>query len=91
MKQSATVYEYSVPISVTHQKEGGFLARCAKLQGCLAEGDSISDAVSHCMDVAKHLIDLRREENMDIPLRKKAYTGISKRYSFSMPLPYQFA
>ncbi|HCM82396.1 MAG: hypothetical protein UV63_C0033G0016 [Microgenomates group bacterium GW2011_GWC1_43_11] len=93
MKRSASVsvYEYHVPISVTSLSDGGFLARCTKLQGCLAEGASLSDAVSNCLNVAKHLIDLRREEGMTIPLSKKAYTGSMRTFVFSLPLPYQFS
>lgn len=83
------VLEYELPITITSLEEGGYLARCEKLQGCMAEGATIEEALAYITDVARNLIDIRKEEGMEIPLRiiKKAVEKSEIR--FSLPLIYQ--
>lgn len=69
VKKKVKVLEYELPLRVEAQAEGGFLAKSSALQGVLAEGESIPEAVINAIDVAANLIDIRREENLPIPLR----------------------
>jgi predicted RNase H-like HicB family nuclease len=68
-----------MPIKVIRQKEGGYLATSKSLQGVLAEGKTASEAISNAMDVASHIIEIRKEKGLDVPLKvlKKPRTGSS--------------
>jgi predicted RNase H-like HicB family nuclease len=47
-------------------EEGGYLAVCDIIQGCHAEGDTISEALENIEDVARIILELQREENLPI-------------------------
>ncbi len=89
MKKQVVVLEYALPITITPLEEGGYLARCEKLQGCMAEGETVEQAVSFLVDVARNIIDLRKEEGMDIPLSMIQATGAKAKMHFSLPLTYR--
>lgn len=67
VKKKVKVLEYQLPLQVEAQAEGGFLATSSALQGVLAEGESVSEAVANAIDVAANIIDIRREEKLSIP------------------------
>ncbi|KKS52121.1 MAG: hypothetical protein UV19_C0024G0007 [Parcubacteria group bacterium GW2011_GWA2_42_28] len=50
-KASVRVLQYNLPVKLVALDEGGYLATCQSLQGCLAEGDTASEAVSNIIDV----------------------------------------
>lgn len=54
---------------VVHPKEDGpgFFAVCSDLQGCHAEGDSIGEAVDNLQDVARVMLELRRNQGLALP------------------------
>lgn len=58
---------YKLPIEIEPLDEGGFLAVCAILQGCHAEGETVADAIENVEDVARNLIELMREDGIPLP------------------------
>lgn len=68
MNKNVRVFEYELPLKVELLEEGGFLATSKDLQGVLAEGETVSEAVANAMDVASAIIEIRRRENIEIPL-----------------------
>lgn len=89
MKKQMRVLEYELPVTITPLKEGGYLAKCKKLQGCIAEAETVDQALVCIVDVARNIIDIRKEEEMSIPLRLIKKTDIKSKISFSIPLAYQ--
>lgn len=69
VNKDVRVFEYELPLNVEPLEEGGFLATSKALQGVLAEGETVSEAVANAMDVASAIIEIRRQENMEIPQR----------------------
>lgn len=63
------VLEYELPIKVLAQKEGGFVVNSPKWQECYAQGDTIDEAILEITAVAQSLIDIYREEGLEIPLK----------------------
>ena len=58
---------YRLPIEIRPLEEGGYLAICPILQGCHAEGQTITDAMDNVQDVARTLLELRAEDGLPIP------------------------
>lgn len=69
VKKKVKVLEYELPLRVEAQTEGGFLATSDALQGVLAEGESVSEAVANAIDVAANIIEIRNEEKLSIPIK----------------------
>lgn len=82
MKKS--VFEYELPIEVESQKEGGYLATCPLWQDCFAQGDTFDETILEITAVAQSLIELYKEENLEIPLKKAAKKFID--HGFSIPI-----
>jgi len=59
--------KYLLKVEVEPLEEGGYLATCPDLQGCHAEGDTIAKALENVEDVARILMELRREDGLDLP------------------------
>lgn len=51
----------------TKEDGPGYLAVCASLQGCHAEGDTVGDVLDNLQDVAQVLLELRREDGLPMP------------------------
>lgn len=66
-----TIHEYELPITVTQDTTGGYIARCNIWPDCYAQGDSIEEAINELSSVATTLIELYQEENLSIPLKLK--------------------
>lgn len=78
------VLEYTLPIQIEPQKEGGFVAKCPSWSDCFAQGETIDEAILEITAVAQSLIELYKEEGLTIPLKlqhKKTLTN-----SFSVPV-----
>ncbi len=53
--------------SVELEKNGdGFLARISGVQGAFAEGDTMEEAIFNCIDVAKLILEYRKERKEPI-------------------------
>ena len=89
MRKQVQVLEYALPVTIKPLDEGGFLARCEGLQGCMAEGKTIEEAVEFIVDVARNIIDIRKEENLDIPLKVIKKIDSTSNSHIIVPLIYQ--
>lgn len=56
-----------VPVEIEPLEEGGYLAICQAIQGCHAEGETIAEALDILEDVARTLLELRREDGLPLP------------------------
>jgi predicted RNase H-like HicB family nuclease len=56
-----------LPVEIEVLEEGGYLAVCNAIQGCHAEGDTIADALETLEDVARALLELRKEDGLPPP------------------------
>jgi len=91
IKQTTKIQEYQLPLTITQQEEGGFLARCEQLQGCMAEGDTASEALANVVDVAANLIDLYTEQDIPIKLKLVKQSSGKSPLRLDISLPYQLA
>ena len=73
---------YLFPITIESLDEGGFLASCATLQGCRAEGKSYAEAIENIQDVIKIHLDARREHNETI-----SQISVPEKTNFRLTLP----
>ena len=64
---------YLLKAKVEPLEDGRFLAHCSDIQGCHAEGDSVADALLNLEDVARVLLELRKEDGLPIPRDLKGY------------------
>lgn len=78
--------EKAVFASIEVERNGdGFLAKMPALQGAFAEGDTIDEAVFNLIDVAKMIIEYKKEKNeltgfTEFKLKKNL------KISFSIPM-----
>ena len=59
--------KYLLKVEVEPLEEGGYLAVCRAIQGCHAEGETIAEALDILEDVARILLELRREDGLPPP------------------------
>ncbi|MBI3577572.1 type II toxin-antitoxin system HicB family antitoxin [Candidatus Gottesmanbacteria bacterium] len=83
VRKNISVLEYDLPVKVTPQKTGGYLAICTSWPDCYAQGDTIDEAIWEIMGVAQSLIELYKEENIKIPLKLEKR---SHDVSFTIPV-----
>lgn len=77
-KSIKQVSEYELPIKIEPQKDGGYVVTCPKWSDCYAQGDSVDEAVLEITAVAQSLIELYKEENIKIPLKKQRETAVAQ-------------
>jgi len=56
-----------IPVDIEPLEEGGYLAVCEAIQGCHAEGDTVDEALENLKDVARMLLELRKEDGLPPP------------------------
>ena len=59
--------QYLLKVEVEPLEEGGYLATCPELQGCHAEGKTVAEALEILEDVARILLELRKEDGLSLP------------------------
>ncbi len=69
LKKSERVSEYELPIVIKAQKEGGFVVSSPVWSDCYAQGETIDEAILEITGVAQSLIELYKEEDLEIPLK----------------------
>ena len=60
---------------VEAQDEGGFLAVCGELRGCLAEGNTVAEALANLEDAARAIFELHRREGWPLSETLEFYRG----------------
>ncbi len=83
VRKNVTVDEYDLPVKIESQKNGGFVAVCPSWTDCYAQGDTVDEALWEIVGVAQSLIELYKEEGMEIPLKLERR---SSNASFSVPV-----
>lgn len=89
MKKSKilNVQEYKLPIAIQEEEEGGFTALCSVWKECYAQGETLEEVINEISYVASSLIELYREENINIPLKlKRATQKTTKGFTLNVPL-----
>ncbi|MGB6894923.1 MAG: type II toxin-antitoxin system HicB family antitoxin, partial [Dehalococcoidia bacterium] len=61
------VKNYLLPVEVQELENGRYLAICEVIQGCHAEGDTVAEALENLEDVARILLELRKEDGLALP------------------------
>ena len=80
------VEAYELPVTV-EKGRAGFFAFCPLWNDCYAQGESVEEALNEITAVAQGLIELYREETLQIPLKRKVPPAtIKKSVKFSMPV-----
>ncbi len=59
--------KYLLKVEVEQLEEGGYLATCPDIQGCHAEGQTVAEALEILEDVARILLELRKEDGLPLP------------------------
>ena len=84
--KNLNIQEYELPV-VLRDEDGGFLATCPIWKDCYAQGDTVEDAISEISYVASSLIELYKEEGMEVPLKLKSTTRQGGNdFSISVPV-----
>ncbi len=65
------VLEYELPIKVEKNPGGGYVAKSPLWSDCYAQGDTLDEVTYEITSVAASLIELYKEEELKIPLKKK--------------------
>ena len=85
MKQTISVKKYQLPIEI--KKEGDyFLAFSPSWSDCYAQGSTIDEATAEIVSVAASLIELYKEEEMEIPLFEFKESSSQAKISFNVPI-----
>jgi predicted RNase H-like HicB family nuclease len=58
---------FVLPVVVEALDGGGYLATCLAIQGCLAEGNTVGEALENLEDVAAVLLRLQNETGLPMP------------------------
>lgn len=64
---------FVVPVTVEALEEGGYLAICPSIQGCHAEGTTVSEALVNLEDAANVLLKLQKREGLALPVGLDEY------------------
>jgi predicted RNase H-like HicB family nuclease len=56
-----------LPVEIEVLEDGTYLAICDAIQGCHAEGETIAEALDILEDVARILLELRKEDGLPPP------------------------
>jgi predicted RNase H-like HicB family nuclease len=72
--------EVPIPVRIQPLEDGRYLAICDVIQGCHAEGETVSEALVYIEDVARILLDLQREEGLPLdPIFEGIESGVTIR------------
>ena len=77
-----------VPVEIEALDEGGYLATCSAIQGCLAEGDTVGESLENLEDAARAILELRTKEGWGMPPGLEEYKrAIVLKAQLVVPLP----
>jgi predicted RNase H-like HicB family nuclease len=58
---------FVIPVVIEELDDGWYLAACPAIQGCHAEGATLSEAIDELQDVARVLLELQVEDGIALP------------------------
>jgi predicted RNase H-like HicB family nuclease len=61
------VKRYKLSVEVGPLEDGRYLVTSPDLNGCLAEGDTVAEAIQNIEDVARVIIELCLEKHLPLP------------------------
>lgn len=61
--------QYSLPLILTPEDDGGYSVECPFLPGAVSQGDTIDETISNAQEAIRLLIETYLAENMMIPWR----------------------
>jgi len=64
--------EFAISIRIEELPEGAWLATSEELSGLVAQGRTVAEALDIARDVARKLIEVRRERESEIPFSAAA-------------------
>lgn len=86
-KKTLDIQEYELPISIQEEDDGGYTAFCPIWKDCYAQGETIEEVINEISYVASSLIELYKEEDLEIPLKlKKTEQNKGNSIMFNFPL-----
>ena len=68
-KTLAKIFEYELPIKVS-KASSQFFAACPVWDDCYAQSDTVENVINEIVAVATSLIELYKEEDLEIPLER---------------------
>lgn len=83
---ATTIDKFQLPIEITREGDY-FLANCPIWTDCYAQALSIEEVVAEITSVAKTLIDLYREEELTIPLKRLEGKTVAENDKLSLDVP----
>ena len=78
--------EYIIPITIKPLEEGGYLATSTALQGLVAEGRSVAEAVEIAQDVARKIIESMIENGEALPTDIRSMDPAKAEVKLVMPV-----
>lgn len=87
LNRSEKVLEYGLPLKIEPQKEGGFVVTCPVWPDCYAQGDTVEEAILEITAVAQTLIELYKEEGLEIPLKLQNKKALVKLFTVPVIVP----
>ncbi|HSW96960.1 MAG TPA: type II toxin-antitoxin system HicB family antitoxin [Candidatus Saccharimonadales bacterium] len=86
-KKTLDIQEYELPITIQEEKDGGFTAVCSLWKDCYAQGETVEEVINEISYVASSLVELYKEEDIEIPLTlKKTEKSQSRGFNLNIPL-----
>lgn len=70
--------QYSLPLVLTPEDDGGYSVVCPFLPGAVSQGDTIDETISNAKEALGLLIETYQTENMKIPWRHDRITLVEK-------------
>lgn len=67
--------DFSFPVKLTKQKEGGYLVRFPDLPEAITQGENIEDALNEAMDCLEEAIAHRISKKLEIPAPSRVKKG----------------
>ena len=64
---------FLVNVEVEPLEEGGYLAICTDIQGCHAEGNTVAESLENLEDVARVILEVRKEHSLPLADSLVAY------------------
>lgn len=81
--------EYLIPISIEPLEEGGYLATSSVLQGLIAQGRTIAEAIEIAEDVARKIVESCIEHGDPIAKIIILHPSPHKKFDLKIPVPIE--